>query len=855
MELLTPSPPPSPTHPNFPSGFSSMASFRRGFYRTSQIVAPQSREVVVEEEEEQQGSKVFVAVGKYVDKCVALVQWACKTFGDSEICILHVLQPSPYIPTLLGKLPVTQANAKMVAAFRNAEREEAWKLISRYLSVCCKSKVKASVAIVESDQVLKGILDFVNKHNIRKLIIGAIPDCVKVKKSSRKASYAATKFPTFCEIFFVYKGRLIWSRQPPECSSFIAPISPNTRAGAVDVCGLRSQCLKSCKNEVILFPERVQSSSSRDLLSSGIKKLVLEAGIPSQTDLRFNEFSSSSRSNLISVPSLSISTSSIHDSSCVSSAEQMVPPDAEMESLYKQLAEVGTEFESSRNEAFAEIMKRKKLEAEAEEAIRKIKAFESAHAHEVELRKEAEDALETTLLEKEKLLMEKKEKTYELCKAMRNIALLDSRAQEADRRCEEIAGELTLIHSSISTLQQEKQKLQQQNSEAMHWINSWKNRGKDGGQSASDLAECSVSLGLVEFSSSDLQTATCNFSESFRIGQGGYGDVFKGELSDKTVVIKQLHHYNMQQPSHFFEQVEILAKLRHPHLVTLLGVCPESWCLVHEYFPGLSLQDRLFCKNNTRPMNWKMRARILAEIASALLFLHSSYPEKIVHGDLRPENVLIDSTGSCKICDVGISSLIPKQVLRCPSFNRLSEPKGLFAYTDPEFHETGVLTPKSDIYALGLIILQMLTGRTLAGLVNEVRRTVLYAQLDSLLDSSAGEWSTFVSRRLAELALQCCELNSRDRPELTSSLVMELKNLNELEEQSVPSFFLCPIRQDIMNDPQVAADGFTYEGEAIEGWLESGHDTSPMTNLKLSHLELTPNHALRLAIKDWLCNL
>lgn len=97
-------------------------------------------------------------------------------------------------------------------------------------------------------------------------------------------------------------------------------------------------------------------------------------------------------------------------------------------------------------------------------------------------------------------------------------------------------------------------------------------------------------------------------------------------------------------------------------------------------------------------------------------------------------------------------------------------------------------------------------------------------------------------------------MNSKDRPELTPALVMELENLNELEERSVPSFFLCPIRQDIMHDPQVAADGFTYEGEAIQGWLESGHDTSPMTNLKLSHLELTPNYALRLAIRDWLCN-
>lgn len=242
-------------------------------------------------------------------------------------------------------------------------------------------------------------------------------------------------------------------------------------------------------------------------------------------------------------------------------------------------------------------------------------------------------------------------------------------------------------------------------------------------------------------------------------------------------------------------QVEILAKLRHPQLVTLLGVCPEAWCLVYEYIPGRSVQDRLFCKNNVSPMNWKMRARIIAEIASALLFLHSSYPEQIAHGDLRPENMLLDSTDSCKICDTGISSLIPQQTLRCPSFGRQSEPKGLFSYTDPEFHITGALTTKSDIYSFGLIILQILTGRTLAGLLSEVRRAVSCAELESLLDSSAGEWSTFVSRRLAELALQCCEVNSRDRPELTPTLVMELENLHVLEERSVPSFFVCPIRQ------------------------------------------------------------
>lgn len=177
------------------------------------------------------------------------------------------------------------------------------------------------------------------------------------------------------------------------------------------------------------------------------------------------------------------------------------------------------------------------------------------------------------------------------------------------------------------------------------------------------------------------------------------------------------------------------------------------------------------------------------------MFLHSSNPEKIVHGNLKPENILLDSDNSCKICDFGISKLVPNQTLRCPSFRRLSVPKGVFLYTDPEFHVTGTLTPKSDIYSFGLIILQILTGRTPAELYNEVCRAVSCGKLESILDSSAGDWSSYVARRLADLGLNCCERKSRDRPELTPTLVRELEQLHTLEERAVPSFFLCPIFQ------------------------------------------------------------
>lgn len=229
--------------------------------------------------------------------------------------------------------------------------------------------------------------------------------------------------------------------------------------------------------------------------------------------------------------------------------------------------------------------------------------------------------------------------------------------------------------------------------------------------------------------------------------------------------------------------------------MTWLGVSMEAWSLVYEYFPHENLQNLLFRKGNNPPLVWKTRARIIAEIASALCFLHSSNPEKTVHGDLKPENILIDSKFISKICDFGIYRLVSEETLYCPSFRRSTEPKGAFSYTDPECQRDGVLTPKSDIYSFGLIVLQLLTGKPIVGLVGELRRAISFGQLESVLDSSAGEWPIDVARRLVDIGLQCCELKGSDRPELTPALVRELKHLQISEERPVPSYFLCPILQ------------------------------------------------------------
>ncbi|XP_057480788.1 U-box domain-containing protein 33-like [Actinidia eriantha] len=834
MELVSPTHPPLPAADHF-SGFSPPTGFRQRFDRTSVTATYQPPEIV-----EEGGDRVHVAVGKSVDKAIALLRWSFERFRNREICILHVHQPSPLIPTLLGKLPASQASTEVVSAFRRDEKERTRKLLSNYLSICTQSKVRASVTVTEASHVQKGIVDLVNEHGIRKLVMGAMPEnCMKMKTSSSKASYAAKNAPQFCEIWFVYKGKHVWTREAFESQSFVGSISQSEIATADN---LRERCSKS---ELVFDPECTQPSSSRSMPCQG-ESVPIEAVLPPSLPCSINRFDPQCYHNLSSL------TNTTSSSGYTSSADQRASSDSatkddDEESLHDLLTEARIEAEASRDESFQEFLERKKLEA-----IGKFKALESARAHEIKLREEAEDALKMTIQEQETLLEEREEVTRELQKALRNIALLDSRAQEANHRREEMAGELKRIQASIAALQHEKQKIQQQKIESRCWLDRWRSRGQAAGATHNGVIGFSeYSLELAEFSLADLQIATCDFSESFKIGHSGYGSVYKGEMMDRTVAIKKLHPHTMQRQSEFLQEVQVLGKLQHPHLVTLIGACPEAWSLVYEYLPNGSLQDRLSRRSNSCSLTWKIRARIIAEVSSALLFLHSCKPEKIVHGNLKPENIVFDSEVSCKICDFGICKLMPEETLRCPSFRWGTELKGSFSYTDPEFSRTRSLTPKSDIYSLGLIILQLLTGRDPVGLASEVRKAVSCGKLISILDSSAGEWPNFVAKQLMDLGLKCCELNSRDRPELTPSLVRELEQLYTLEERPAPAFFLCPILQEIMHDPQVAADGFTYEGDALCTWLENGSETSPMTNLKLDHLHLTPNHALKHAIQDW----
>ncbi|KAK3206252.1 hypothetical protein Dsin_020298 [Dipteronia sinensis] len=145
----------------------------------------------------------------------------------------------------LGKLPASKANAEVLSAFRTEERERMKKLLADYLNICSRAKVKASIITTEADQVHKEIVELMNKHAIRKLVMGAVPDnCMKVKKGSSKSNYAAKKAPPFCEIWFVNKGKHVWTREASESLSTTAET-------------LRSRSLRHCNSTLSLTQDKL----------------------------------------------------------------------------------------------------------------------------------------------------------------------------------------------------------------------------------------------------------------------------------------------------------------------------------------------------------------------------------------------------------------------------------------------------------------------------------------------------------------------------------------------------------------------------------------------------------------------
>ncbi|CAI5499865.1 unnamed protein product [Closterium sp. Naga37s-1] len=297
--------------------------------------------------------------------------------------------------------------------------------------------------------------------------------------------------------------------------------------------------------------------------------------------------------------------------------------------------------------------------------------------------------------------------------------------------------------------------------------------GETGGAVAAEMLEASSGVFCRVYSYEEIQRATDNFSPQLVLGEGGFGTVFSGLLGGGKVAVKVIKTEDADRAAKEFQrEVELLSQIHHPHVLSLLGCCPSHHCIVYEFMASGTLEERLLCANNSPPLPWFARLRIAAEIASALLALHSQ-PKPIIHLDLKPANVLLDERLVAKLADVGVARQMPG----CgggsdQGFNvthaHTSMPIGTVAYVDPEYQRTGDFSPKSDVYALGIILFDLLTGRQPA-MYERIEDAVDDGNeeaLGKLLDGKAGKWPVGLAMEVARIAVRCSEMKRKKRPDL-----------------------------------------------------------------------------------------
>ncbi|KAK4261349.1 hypothetical protein QN277_004359 [Acacia crassicarpa] len=213
----------------------------------------------------------------------------------------------------------------------------------------------------------------------------------------------------------------------------------------------------------------------------------------------------------------------------------------------------------------------------------------------------------------------------------------------------------------------------------------------------------------LNFKYSTLERATDSFDVANKLGQGGFGTVYKGILPDgREIAVKRLYFNNRHRAEDFYNEVNIISSVEHKNLVRLLGCScsgPES-LLVYEYLPNKSLDRFIFDKNRGKELNWDRRYEIIIGTAEALVYLHEKSKIKIIHRDIKASNILLDTRLRAKIADFGLARSFQEDKSHISTAIA-----GTLGYMAPEYLAHGQLTEKADVYSFGVLLLEIVTGR------------------------------------------------------------------------------------------------------------------------------------------------
>ncbi|KAL6905332.1 hypothetical protein ACP4OV_002933 [Aristida adscensionis] len=786
------------------------------------------------------------------------VKWALKNFGDRErtrFMLIHVRQRVTLVPTPMGNyVPIDQVRDDIARAYEKEVERQAQDMLLMYKNMC-NGKVEAEVLVVKGDDVAETISGVVSACQIHKLVVGVSSQGnfmrMSMSKCSRTSPRICRSVPSFCMVYAVSKGGLSMVYSPGsegDSSSEIYQVNESSDSELhSDDNTLASDITASRISRSNMSGENLDGSSSADhnrprsllehLTGSTLTSTVdKNRSIPCANDqiAGSSNLPVSNKTPNVSTAlwelmlsedkaSTPCATDQINGSSNLPISDKALTPSSPLQALLLSEGKGSISCE----------LEKLKLELGHIKGICKLVHDESTSASQ-------------------------------------QIIDLTERRTEEEARLLEVHSR---INSAIEEARQEKEQRQAVEAQAKHVRDLAKeealkkqnfqlraSREADNMQKLEKLLEFGGKSYSI-FTWEEIKSATSSFSQALKIGSGSVGTVYKGNIHQTTVAIKVLDSDDDHIAKHFKQELEILGKIRHRHLLLLLGACVDRACLVYEYMENGSLEDRLQCKGGTTPLPWYHRFRIAWEIASALVYLHSSKPKPIIHRDLKPANVLLDSNFASKIGDVGLATLLPlRDVSSTHTVRKDTDLVGTLFYMDPEYQRSGQVSAKSDTYALGMVLLQLLTAKSPVGLVDIVEQAVEQDRLVEILDQRAGKWPMQEAHDLALLGLNCLEMRSKDRPDLKSKVLLELERLNNIASiacvpvqivpTAPPSHFICPILKEVMQDPCIASDGYSYDRLAIEMWL-SENDVSPLTKSRLPNKNLVPNHALLCAIRSW----
>ncbi|KAG5234836.1 G-type lectin S-receptor serine/threonine-protein kinase [Salix suchowensis] len=319
-----------------------------------------------------------------------------------------------------------------------------------------------------------------------------------------------------------------------------------------------------------------------------------------------------------------------------------------------------------------------------------------------------------------------------------------------------------------------------------------------GNSSINEFDEGRTNSDLPLFDLSAIAAATDNFSDANKLGEGGFGSVYKGLLhGGMEIAVKRLAKYSGQGVEEFRNEVELIARLQHRNLVRILGCCIQGGekMLIYEYLPNKSLDSFIFDESKRSLLDWSTRHNIICGVARGILYLHEDSRLRIIHRDLKASNVLLDASMNPKISDFGMARIFGVDQIE-ENTNRVV---GTYGYMSPEYAMQGLFSIKSDVYSFGVLLLEVITSRknsrfydetTASNLVGYIWDLWREGRALQLVDTSMGEsYPEDQVLKCIQIGLLCVQESATDRPTM-SNVVFMLSNDTTLPSPKQPAFIL-----------------------------------------------------------------